>query len=349
MPLGLTLISTAFAPERRGRAIGLYFAVTGLAVASGPVVGGAITQGLAWQWIFWVNVPLGLALIPLVLGRMRESSGPDGALDLGGLVLVSAGGFGVVWALVRGNAAGWGSFEVLGALVCGLLAFAAFVRWEQRVADPMLPMRFFRSRAFTAGNVSVFFSVAALFGAVFFLAQFLQTGLGYGPLGAGLRLLPWTVTLFFVAPVAGVLVDRYGERPFMVLGLLLQGIGMGWIALAVSPDVSYASLIAPLVIAGCGVSMSFPAAQNSVVGAVPPEAVGKASGTNSTMRELGGVFGIALLVAVFSGSGDYSSPSAFVDGFAPALGVTACLSFVGALVGLGLPGVRLTPALEAAR
>src|SRR4051794_7582233 len=348
MPLGLTLISTAYPPERRGRAIGTYFAVTGLAVASGPVVGGAITQGLAWQWIFWVNVPLGIALIPLVLRQMRESHGPDGAIDFGGLALVSLGAFGVVWGLVRGNVAGWGSAEVVGALALGLIAFIAFVRWELRVADPMLPMRFFRSRAFTAGNVPIFFSIASLFGAVFFLSQFLQVALGYGPLGAGLRLLPWTVTLFFVAPAAGALVDRYGERPFMVLGLTLQGIGMGWIALIASADLSYPALIAPLIIAGCGVSMSFPAAQNSVIGSVPPEAAGKASGTNSTMRELGGVFGIALLVAVFSGAGGYESPASFVDGFAPAIGITACLSFVGALVGLGLPGVRLTPAVQAA-
>jgi MFS family permease len=215
----------------------------------------------------------------------------------------------------------------------------------------MLPMRFFRSRAFSAGNASVFFSVASLFGAVFFLAQFLQVGLGYGPLGAGLRLLPWTVTLFFVAPVAGALVDRFGERPFMVLGLLLQGLGMAWIALIADPGMAYTEMIAPLVIAGCGVSMTFPAAQNSVVGAVPPEAVGKAAGTNSTMRELGGVFGIALLVAVFSGAGGYASPQDFTDGFAPALGVTAGLSLLGALVGLGLPsrGVALTPAPEPSR
>ncbi len=349
MPLGLTLISAAFPPERRGRAIGTYFAVTGLAVASGPVVGGAITEGLAWQWIFWVNVPLGIALIPLVLRKMRESHGPDGAIDIGGLALVSLGAFGVVWGLVRGNLAGWGSAEVVGSLALGLIAFIGFVRWELRVADPMLPMRFFRSRAFTAGNVAIFFSIASLFGAVFFLSQYLQVALGYGPLGAGLRLLPWTVTLFFVAPVAGALVDRFGERPFMVGGLALQGIGMGWIALIASADLSYPALIAPLIIAGCGVSMSFPAAQNSVVGSVPPEAVGKASGTNSTMRELGGVFGIALLVAVFSGAGGYDSPASFVDGFAPAIGVTACLSFVGALVGLGLPGVRLNPIPEVAR
>jgi EmrB/QacA subfamily drug resistance transporter len=338
MPIGLALVSTAFAPERRGRALGIYFAVTGLAVASGPVVGGAITQGLAWEWIFWINVPLGLAVIPFVLRQIRESFGPDNAIDLAGLGLVTGAAFGVVWALVRGNPAGWGSPEVVASLAAGVLLAVAFVRWELRAPAPMLPMRFFRSRAFTAGNVSVFFSVAALFGAVFFLSQFLQTGLGYGPLDAGLRLLPWTLTLFFVAPVAGALVDRFGERPFMVAGLTLQGIGMAWIALIADPGMAYASMIAPLVISGIGVSMSFPAAQNSVVGSVRAEDVGKAAGANSTMRELGGVFGIAVLVAVFSSAGGYASPQAFTDGFAPALGVTAGLSFLGALSGLGLPG-----------
>jgi EmrB/QacA subfamily drug resistance transporter len=340
MPIGLALVSTAFAPERRGRALGVYFGLTGLSVASGPVVGGAITEGLAWEWIFWLNVPLGVALIPFVLRQIRESFGPDNAIDLPGLALVTFAAFGVVWGLVRGNPAGWGSPEVVGSLLAGVALAAAFVAWELRAQHPMLPMRFFRSRAFSAGNVSVFFSVASLFGAVFFLAQFLQTGLGYGPLGAGLRLLPWTLTLFFVAPAAGALVDRFGERPFMVAGLTLQGIGMGWIAAIADPGMAYGELIAPLIVAGCGVSMSFPAAQNSVISSVPAEAVGKAAGTNSTMRELGGVFGIAILVAVFSGTGGYASPQAFTDGFAPALGVTAGLSLVGALVGLGLPGRR---------
>jgi EmrB/QacA subfamily drug resistance transporter len=338
MPLGLALVSTAFEPERRGQALGIYFGVTGLAVASGPVVGGAIAEGLAWEWIFWLNVPLGIALIPFVLRQIRESRGPDTAIDLPGLALVTGAAFGVVWGLVRGNPAGWGSVEVVGSFVAGVLLAAAFVAWELRTRAPMLPMGFFRSRGFSAGNVSVFFSVAALFGAVFFLAQFLQTGLGYGPLGAGLRLLPWTLTLFFVAPAAGALVDRFGERPFMVAGLTLQGIGMGWIALIADPGMAYGEMIAPLIVAGCGVSMSFPAAQNSVVGAVPVEAVGKAAGANSMMRELGGVFGIAILVAVFAAAGSYASPQEFTDGFAPALGVTAGLSFVGALVGLGLPG-----------
>jgi EmrB/QacA subfamily drug resistance transporter len=347
MPLGLALISAAFAPDRRGQALGIYFGLTGLAVASGPVVGGAIAEGIAWEWIFWVNVPLGIALLPFVLRQIRESHGPDTAIDLPGLAFVSGAAFGVVWGLVRGNAAGWGSLEVVASFAAGALLAAAFVAWELRTPDPMLPMRFWRARAFTAGNVSVFFSIASLFGAVFFLAQFLQTGLGYGPLDAGVRLLPWTLTLFFVAPVAGALVDRFGERPFMVAGLLLQGIGMGWIALIADPGMAYGEMIAPLIIAGCGVSMTFPAAQNSVVGSVPLEAVGKAAGANSMMRELGGVFGIAILVAVFAGAGGYASPEEFTDGFAPALGVTAGLSFVGALVGLGLPG--RPPAIEVPR
>jgi EmrB/QacA subfamily drug resistance transporter len=338
MPLGLTLISAAFAPDSRGRALGIYFGATGLSVASGPVVGGAIAEGIAWEWIFWVNVPLGIVLLPFVLRQIRESHGPDTAIDLLGLALITGAAFGVVWGLVRGNAAGWGSLEVVGSFAAGILLAAAFVAWELRTPDPMLPMRFWRARAFTAGNVSIFFSIAALFGAVFFLAQFLQTGLGYGPLDAGVRLLPWTLTLFFVAPAAGALVDRYGERPFMVAGLLLQGIGMGWIALIADPGMAYGEMIAPLIVAGCGVSMTFPAAQNSVVSSVPLEAVGKAAGANSMMRELGGVFGIAILVAVFAGAGSYASPEEFTDGFAPALGVTAGLSFVGALVGLGLPG-----------
>ena len=335
--LALTLVGTAFGPERRGAALGIFFAVNGLAVASGPLVGGAVTEGLAWQWIFWLNVPLGLALAPLVLARIPESRGADSALDPRGLALVSAGVLGVVWALVRGNAAGWGSPEVLAALLGGAALLAAFVWWQLRAPAPMLPMRFFAVRAFSAGNAAIFCAVGALFCAVFFLAQFLQAGLGYGPLGAGLRLLPWTATLFFVAPVAGMLVDRFGERPFLVAGPALQAVGMGWIALIADAGMSYAQLIAPLMVAGVGISMSFPAAQNSVVGSVPPEAIGQAAGTNSTMRELGGVLGIALGVAAFAGAGSYGSPGAFSDGFAAAMWVSAGLSLLAAVAGAALP------------
>jgi EmrB/QacA subfamily drug resistance transporter len=356
LTLGLALLSVAFPPERRGAAIGLFSAVTGIAVACGPLVGGAIAEGIAWEWIFWLNVPIGLAAIPLVLTRIEESFGGDTGLDLPGLALVSAAAFGIVWGLVRGNSAGWDSLEVLGALAAGLLLVVAFVARELRAPEPMLPMRLFRSRAFSAGNAAIFFTLASLFGAVFFFALMLQTALGYGPLDAGLRLMPWTLTFITVAPVVGSLVDRFGERPFMVAGLSLQTLGMGWIALIADPSMTYAEFVIPSIVAGVGVSMAIPSAQNSVVGSVAEEDLGKAAGANSMMRELGGVFGVAIAVAVFGGAGSFASPDAFLEGFAPAIAVVAALSLAGAIVALALPGRRQArasvpvgsvPALEA--
>src|SRR5512132_426374 len=222
MPLGLALLSAAFPPEKRGAAIGMSSAITGLAVASGPLVGGAIVAGLAWQWIFWINVPIALVAIPLALTKMDESRGPDTGLDIRGLGLITAGALGLVWGLVRGNQIGWGSAEVVGALAGGALLVAGFVAWELRAREPMLPMRFFRNRSFAAGNAAIFLTFASLFAAVFFYAQLLQTGLGSGPLETGLRLAPWTATFITVAPIAGALADRIGERPLMVGGLTLQ-------------------------------------------------------------------------------------------------------------------------------
>jgi EmrB/QacA subfamily drug resistance transporter len=344
MPLGLALLSAAFPPERRGAAIGIFSAITGLSVASGPFIGGAVVEGLAWEWIFWLNVPIGLAAIPLVLTRMKESFGGDTALDIPGLALISGGAFGLVWGLVRGNTVGWGSVEVVGSLGAAALLVAAFVAWELRAREPMLPMRFFRSRAFSAGNAAMFCTFASLFTGVFFFSQLLQTGLGHGPLDAGLRLIPWTATFMTVAPIAGTLSDRYGERPFMVGGLFLQAVGMVWIAAIAEPGIGYGQLVVPLVVAGVGVSMAIPAAQNSVLGSVEESALGKAAGTNSMMRELGGVFGIAVAVAVFAGAGSFASPDAFTDGFEPAITVAAGLSLTGAIAGLALPGGR--PILE---
>jgi EmrB/QacA subfamily drug resistance transporter len=338
MSLGLALLSAAFPAEKRGTAIGLYSAVTGLAVASGPVVGGAVVNGLDWTWIFWLNVPIGLIAAPLALARMRESYGPNTTLDLPGLGLVSAGAFGLVWGLVRGNSAGWGSPEVVGTLAAGALLIAAFVAWERRAKDPMIPISFFRSRAFSAGNLAIFTVFGSLFAEVYFFSQFLQTGLGYDVLEAGLRLMPWTGTFLLVGPIAGAMADRIGERPLMVTGLLIQAAATTWIALHASADMSYGEFVVPVIVAGIGISMAIPAAQNSVLGSVAQEAVGKAAGTNSVMRELGGVFGIAIAVALFAGAGSYASPQAFVDGFGPAAGVAAVLALVGAVAGSFLPG-----------
>jgi EmrB/QacA subfamily drug resistance transporter len=337
MPLGLTLLSAAYPPERRARALGIFSGITGLAVLGGPVIGGAITQGIAWQWIFWINVPIGLLTIPLALRRVDESHGPRSAPDIAGLALVTGAAVGIVWALVRGNSAGWGSVEVITSLAAGAALTVAFVLWERRTAEPMLPMGLFSSRPFSSGNAAIFFLSTSLYGAVFFMAQFLQTAQHHGPLAAGVRLLPWTATLFIVAPITGRWISRFGERPFAVGGMLLQAAGMGSIALIAGPDVAYWHLVAPLAVAGCGVSMAMPAIQNAVMSSVAPASMGKASGTFNMMRQLGGVFGIAILVAVFTSAGGYGSAQLFSDGFTTALGVSAALSLLGAAASVGLP------------
>ena len=346
MPLAVTQLSIAFPPEARGRALGIFSGVSGLAVLAGPVVGGAIAGGLAWQWIFWLNVPIGLVLVPLALRRLPENFGPRTPLDIGGLLLVTGAALGVMWGLVRGNTAGWASAEVPGALAAGVLLAVAFVAWERRAAAPMLPMHMFRSRAFSAGNVAGLLFFASLYGATFFLAQFFQTALGYGPLGTGLRLLPWTIMLFLVAPFAGGLVSRFGERPVMLAGMLLQGVAMAWIGLIARPGMPYPALIAPLIVAGFGAA-AIPAGQNAVVSAVALQEIGKASGAFNMLRQLGAAFGVAILAAVFAASGSLVSAEAFGSGFAPAMLVAAGLSFAGAGAALLLPGrakARVAPA-----
>jgi MFS family permease len=282
-----------------------------------------------------------------VLAKMQEGNGPDTGLDIRGLSLITAGTLGLVWGLVRGNQAGWTSPEVIGSLAAGVLLVIAFIAWELRAREPMLPMHFFRNRSFSAGNAAIFMTFGSLFAAVFFFAQLLQTGLGYDPLGAGLRLIPWTATFLTVAPIAGVLADKIGERPLMVTGLSLQAAGMAWLALIADAGMTYSQVLAPFIVAGVGVSMAIPAAQNSVVGAAGADAIGKAAGANSMMRELGGVFGIAVAVAVFGGAGGYASAASFIAGFSPAIAIAAGLSLAGAIAGLALPGRRgvTTPSL----
>ncbi|MEU8137552.1 DHA2 family efflux MFS transporter permease subunit [Streptodolium elevatio] len=337
MPLAMGLLGAAFPPERRNWAIGAFSGLTGLAVLSGPVIGGAVTEGLAWQWIFWINVPVGALAVPLVLRKVPESRGAARRVDVRGAALSTAAVLGVVWGVVRGAEAGWSSREVVGAFALGAVGLAAFLLWERRAAHPMVPPSFFRSRTFSAGNAAAFFLTSALYGGVFFLAQYMQVAFGSGPMKAGLQLLPWTATLFLIAPLAGRLADRIGERPLVVAGLALQALGMAWIGQAAKGSVHYADLVAPLVVAGCGVSLAMPAAQSASIGALPREAVGIASGVHGMMRQLGGVVGVAVLAAVFSASGGYGS---FTTGFSRALTVCGVLSLLGALAGLGVTARR---------
>jgi EmrB/QacA subfamily drug resistance transporter len=342
MPLTLTLISEAFPAEKRGAAIGLWGGITGLGVALGPVVGGAIVDGISWHWIFWLNVPVGLAVIPLAATRLTESFGSRPQLDITGLLLAAAGALGVTWGLVRANAAGWTSAEVIAALLIGGTLVGAFLTWERRTATPMLPIELFRERTFASTNAVSFFMYAGLFGALFLMSQFFQTVLGYTPLEAGIRLLPWAAPPMVVAPIAGALADRYGNRPFMALGLALQATGLAWVALIAAPHVGYAQLGIALTIAGIGTSFCFPTVANAIMGSVPLKEAGVASGTNSTIRELGGVLGVAVLATVFARHGVYASDRAFVDGFTQALWVAVGFSGVGVLAAL-LTAARQQP------
>jgi EmrB/QacA subfamily drug resistance transporter len=333
LPLTLTLISEAFPAEKRGVAIGVWGGVTGLGVAAGPLLGGAVTEGLSWQWIFWLNVPIGLAMLPFAATKLRESRGTRPQLDLVGLVLAAAGLTGLAWAPVRAPQAGWGSAEVLSALTAGIVFVAAFLLWERRGARyPMLPLGHFRNRGFTTANAAAFLLFGSLLGALFMITQLFQTGLGYSPLQAGVRILVWNAMPLLVAPVAGALADRFGTRLFMLAGLLLQGTGLALLAWQVHPGVSYGQLVLPLVIAGIGISMVFPSVANAVTSSVPLGDAGVAAGVNNALRELGGVFGIAVAALVFTRYGGYGSPASFLDGCAPALWVSAGAAGAGALV-----------------
>jgi len=336
-PLTLTILSAAVPPARRGLALGIWGGVSGLAVALGPVVGGAVVDGLSWQWIFWLNVPIGIALLPVALLRLTESKGPNRSLDLPGVGLASAGLLGIVWGLVRGNEHGWTSLGVAGPIAAGLVLVGAFVAWELRAREPMVPMRFFRKRAFSAANVTSLLMSFGMFGSIFLLAQYFQIVQGYSPLESGLRTLPWTAMPIFVAPIAGILSDRIGARPLLVAGMALMAAGLGWIAVVASPTVAYVEMIPALVMAGVGMSLYFAPVANLVLSTVRRKEEGKASGVNNTVREVGGVFGVAVLASVFSAVGGYASPQLFVSGMTAALWVGAAAVAVAGIAAVAIP------------
>jgi EmrB/QacA subfamily drug resistance transporter len=339
-PLSLTLLSDAIPSEKRGAAIGAWSGIGGLAVAIGPLVGGAIVTGIAWQWIFWVNVPIGAAVAPIAAIRLRESRGPHGRLDLAGLALVSAGLFGIVFGVIRGSQIGWSSAQVIVALAAGVALTLLFVVWESRTPTPMLPMRFFRSRAFSAINAVSLLMYFGLFGSIFLLSQFLQVAQGYSALDAGLRTLPWTGMAVLISPFAGILAERIGARPVVTVGLALQTGSLGWLAAVVSPGVAYSHLVLPFLLGGIGMSLTFPPLSLVSLSAVKPEEEGQASGVNNALRELGGVFGVAVLATIFVTYGSYATPHSFVNGIHPALWVGTAIVGSSIVAALLLPRQR---------
>lgn len=325
LPLSLTILTTAFPAQRRGTIVGIYGGLAGLAVAAGPLVGGAVTQGINWHWIFWINVPIGIAAVVLSQRLLPESRGARERLDLTGVTLVTGGVVAIVWALVRANQSGWASPEIVTTLGAGAVLVVAFVAWESRVAEPMVPLRLFGSRAFAIGNATTFLMSGAIFAGAYLVSEEFQFARGYSPVSTGLRLLPFFGMPMLISPLAGALSDRTGRRPVMVTGLALLTGGFAWVAVRGSLATSWVELTLALLVAGIGISMALPTVPTAVLNAVAPHEMGKASGINYMAQRLGGVFAIAISTAVFTANGHLGTPASVTSGFKPAL--AACAGF----------------------
>ena len=351
VPLTLTLLSAAVRPERRGLAIGGWGALAGVAIALGPVIGGGITEAASWQWIFWVNVPIGAVLLPFSRFWLTESHGPRRRLDVPGNVLVSVGLFGLVYALIRGGQIGWTKPEVLVGFVLGALVLAAFLAWEARIAEPMLPLGLFRKRSFSLVNVASMLMFFGMFGSVFFLIQLFQDVYGMSPLSAGVHALPWTAVPMVAAPIAGALSDKIGGRAIVGVGLLCQALGLGWIAAVTATTAPYSHFVPGLVLGGIGNGLFFAPIANLVLGAVRRDQEGLASGINNAIREFGGVLGVAVMGAIFAARGGYgptatlSAQQHIVNGVIPAVYTGAAVLLVASATIWALP--RRAKAAEA--
>jgi len=327
MPMAMGLLVAGFPPERRGWATGIFAGITGLGVLAGPIIGGAVTQGFAWRGIFWINVPIGLVVIALTVLKIAESRGTRRPLDILGTLLITLGVVGIIWGVVRSGTVGWSSTEVVTTLSAGGLLLVAFTTWEAKAPHPMLPLRLFRNRSFSAGNAAGFLLTASLFATVFFAAQYMHAAYGSGPFKSGLQLLPWTGSVFAVAPIAGRLIDRVGERPFAAIGLSIQAAGLYWMSHEATHH-GYGAMVLPMIITGFGISLALPAAQAAVTGAVPAQAAGMAGGIYSMMRQTGGAAGVAVLTAVFTSVGGYAD---FPRSMQRVLEVSAALSLAAGI------------------
>ncbi|MEV0295415.1 MFS transporter [Nocardia sp. NPDC050710] len=342
MPLSLTLLSAAVPERMRSAAIGIWGGISGLGVAVGPLVGGAVVEGLNWQWIFWVNVPIGLLALPFAVRMLDESFGGSRRLDPLGLVFAAGGVLAPVWGVIHGAEDGWTSAGVLGSFIGGATLLAALIFWELRTPHPMLPLRLFRSRAFRVSNTTGFTFSVGVFGSIFLLAQYFQVVQGYNPLEAGIRTMPWTLAPMVVAPIAGLVVDRVGARSLLTTGQGLLAVALAWMAAITTIDVGYAAFVGPFLLGGIGMGLTFAPGSTVVMASAAPEDRAMASGTNSTIREVGVAMGVAVLASVFASHGSYMSAQSYVDGLVPAMWVGAAIVAVGAVVSLLLPS-RIDP------
>jgi EmrB/QacA subfamily drug resistance transporter len=340
MPLSLTLIAGSVPLRLRALAIGIWGGVSGLGVAAGPLVGGAVVEGWNWQAIFWINVPVGIVSVPLVLLALPNSFGARLRADIMGMLLVGVGVLAVIFGIVRGNPVGWDSFQVVGSLVLGAVLLVAFVFWESRTKAPLLPLRLFRDRSFSVANlVGIGFSFG-MFGSVFILIQFLQVVQGASPLGAAVQTMPWTLAPMVVAPLAGIFSGRIGTRNLIVAGLALEAMALFWLASVMNATVPYQEMVGPFLVAGVGMGLVFAPSSTAVLANMKTQDHAKASGTNSTLREIGVALGVAVLTAVFTGAGGQLTPTGYVNAAIPAVIVGASVLTGSALLALFLPAGR---------
>ncbi|MCW2793797.1 MAG: drug resistance transporter, EmrB/QacA subfamily [Nocardioides sp.] len=338
MPLSLTLLAAAVPPARRAVAIGVWGGVSGLGVALGPVVGGAVVEGVSWQAIFWLNVPVALVALPLLLLAVPESRGLWQRLDLPGTAMLGGAVFLGIWGIVHGNDDGWSDPRVLGPLVVAALLLPAYLAWARGRAYAVLPLRLFSSRGFSVANVIGLTFTIGMFGTVFLLSQYLQIVHGYSPLEAGLRTLPWTAAPMVVAPIAGAISARTGLRSLLVVGLALQTASLVWFAALTEGGAGYSSFVVPLAMAGVGMGLTFAPSATAVLEGLPEDDFAMASSANSTIREFGVALGVALLVAVFLGNGGQLSPGGYDGAIGPALLTGAAAVAVAVVAAFFAPG-----------
>jgi EmrB/QacA subfamily drug resistance transporter len=336
MPLALALLTSAFPPAERADALGVFAATTGISVPLGPLVGGAVVHGVSWPWIFWLNVPLGLALAVAARLKLNEYGTTTARFDVPGVLLVAVGALGLVWALIRGDGSGWDSPEIIGAFVTGLAGLTAFLWWESRTSAPMLPLDLFRNASFAAGGATIFFLWGSALGSIYFMAQFFQSAQGLNAFSAGLRMIAWGATTVVVPRMVGKLIPAHGARLFVVAGMTLHASSLLLFATAADPDRGYVWLAVPLILSGTGVAMAIPATQSLALSSLPGHQLGAGTGAFSMLRQLGGAAGVAAMIAGFAGRGRYGTPDTFTDGFGAAIVIGALFAAVGALAGGGL-------------
>ena len=329
-PMSMAILTNVLPTSERGKALGIWSGIGGLALIVGPSLGGLIVARLTWQWIFWINVPIGVIAIYLIRRLLPESKGAAKKIDILDALLIILALAGVIWTLSEMTSPDINLVPVITGIIS--IALVLWFVYRQKVeSEPMVPMQFFKSITFTSGNLATFLLYASMYGVVFFLPQFLQVANHVNALQAGLEILPWTGTLVIVAPFAGSAVDYFGEKKIATLGLFLQGLGYFLITFVLQGPTNYWKMTVPLIIAGAGLSMAGPALQKAVLGAVNPQSVGKASGIYNVFRLLGGAVGTTVSVIVFYSYGNIANGPAFLIGFRAVMLSAGIISLMGIL------------------